>query len=140
MEGGTFWADWTRIPFVSSNLGIEGELRKISINAPSNLPNLSGKMFLTGPTYTLSFSKLAVFAKGMGGYGSMGLPYAPYSSDSRTIWAAGGGAQYPLWNGIAVRGDYEYQWWPHFLGQKSVDPSGFTLSLAYDFRTSHRAY
>lgn len=140
MEGGTVWADWTRIPFVPPKLGIEGEFRQISINPPSNLSNLRGKTFLVGPTCTWALPGLSVYVKGMGGYGSMDIPLAPYTHDSRTVWAAGAGVQYIVRNHIALRGDYEYQWWPNFLGQKTVDPNGFTLSLAYDFRAPHRGY
>jgi opacity protein-like surface antigen len=140
MEGGTAWADWTRIPFVPRKLGVEAEFRQLSINAPSNISNLRSKTFMGGPTYTWPLSRFSVYVKGLAGYGSMDLPYVDYTHDSRVIFALGGGAQYPLWNGIVARGDYEYQWWPSFLGQKSVDPNGFTLSLAYDFRGSHRGY
>lgn len=140
MEGGTFWADWTRIPLMPPNLGIEGEFRKISINPPSSLSNLSGSTFLVGPTHTWSFSKLAFYAKGMVGHGSMNIPYANYTRDSGTVWGPGGGAQYPVWNGVTARADYEYQWWPNFLGKSTIHPNGFTMSLAYDFRAPHRGY
>lgn len=140
MEGGTVWADLTRIPFAPRQLGLEAEYRNLSLNAPSSAPQLRSKVFLGGPTYTWSFSRLAVYGKGMVGYASIHFPPSgTYSSDTRTIEAAGGGGEYRVWNGVLARADYEFQRWP-LLASEHPHPNGFTFGLAYDFRTAGREY
>lgn len=141
MEGPTLWADWVRIPFVPRQLGVEAEWRKISLNAPSAAPQLRTSSFLGGPTYTLNVSRLALYGKGMIGYGSIHFPaYGAYQTDSRTIRGVGGGAEYRAWNSVWVRGDYEYQWWPNLFVTGGMHPSGLTFSVGYDLRTLHRRY
>jgi opacity protein-like surface antigen len=141
MEGPTVWADWTRIPFMPKPLGVEAELRRIDLSAPSAASQLRISTFQGGPTYTVSFSRLAVYGKGFGGYGSINFPASgSYRQDSRTIYGLGGGAEYRCWNSVWVRGDYEYQWWPNLFISGGMKPNGFTFGLAYDLRTVHRSY
>lgn len=141
-EGGTIWADWTRIPFVPRHLGLEAEYRDLSLNAPSSEPGLSSKVFLGGPTYIWNFSRLNVYGKGMVGYASLHFPpfFGSYTHDTRTVEGAGGGAEYRVWDGVWARGDYEYQWWPSLVYGRRLHPRGFTFSMAYDFRTFGRRY
>lgn len=140
-EGGTLWGDWTRIPFVPRQLGLESELRSLSANPPSSEPGLSSKVFLGGPTYTLRFSRFSVYGKGMAGYASIHFPafFGSYTHDTRTIEAAGGGGEYRVWNGVSARADYEYQWWPSLV-YGPLHPRGFTFSLGYDLHTFGRRY
>lgn len=140
-EGGTIWGDWTRIPFVPRQLGLEAEFRDLRLNAPSSEPGLRSKVFLGGPTYTWRFSRFAVYGKGMAGYAFMRFPpfFGSYSQDTRAIGAAGGGGEYRVWNGVWARGDYEYQWWPSLV-YGPLHPRGFTFSLGYDLRTFGRRY
>lgn len=139
-EGETIWGNWARIPFVPRHLGLEVEFRNLSLNAPSSEPGLSAKTFLGGPSYTWNFSRFAVYGKGMVGYASLHFPaFGNYSHDTRTIEAAGGGAEYRLWNGVSARADYEYQWWPSLVYGR-LHPKGYTFGLAYDFRTFGRQY
>jgi opacity protein-like surface antigen len=141
MEGPTLWADWVRIPFVPRQVGVEGEFRRLDMGAPSAAPSLSSKTFAGGPTYTMTFSRLAVYGKGQLGYGSLNFPaFGSYDHDSRTIWGAGGGAEYRLWNSVWTRADYEYQWWPNLFILGGMHPNGFTFSVGYDLRTIHRRY
>lgn len=141
MEGPTLWADWVRIPFVPRQLGIEAEWRMIDLNAPSAAPRLHTSSFLGGPTYTLTFSRLALYGKGMVGYGTINFPaFGTYQNDSRTIYGLGGGAEYRAWNSIWLRGDYEYQWWPNLFVKGGMHPHGLTFGVGYDFRTLHRRY
>lgn len=139
-QGATLWADWTRIPLMPRKLGLEVEYRRLSLNPPPANPLLKTNVFLGGPTYTWNFSRLAVYGKGMAGYGSIHFSgFAPYTSDSRTIVAAGGGAQYRLMGGLLARGEYEYQWWPALV-YGPFHPNGLTISLAYDFRAFGRRF
>ncbi|MGH9589298.1 MAG: outer membrane beta-barrel protein [Terracidiphilus sp.] len=140
MEGGTIWADWTRIPFVPRQLGIIAEYRDLGMNAPSFAPGLRSKVFLGGPTYTWRRSRFAADGKGMIGYASIDFPpFGSYSHDTRTIKAVGVGVQYRVWNSVSARVDYEYQWWPT-LASVHPHPNGFTFGLAYDFHTVGRRY
>lgn len=140
MEGETVWADWTRIPFVPRQLGIEAEYRDLGLNAPSSESQLHSKVFLGGPIYTWTFSRFAVYGKGMAGYATIHFPpFGTYSYDTRTIAAAGAGGEYRLWGGVVARADYEFQWWPNLAGERPR-PNGFTFGLAYDFRGAGRGY
>jgi opacity protein-like surface antigen len=141
MEGPTLWVDWVHIPFAPRRLGLHAEWRKLNLNPPSAAPQLRSNSFNGGPTYTWTFSRLALYGKGAVGYGSMDFPpFGGYSHDSRTIWAAGGGAEYRVWNSVWARADYEYQWWPDLFVSGGVHPNGVTFSLGYDLRTIHRSY
>lgn len=141
MEGPTIWADWVDIPFIPRQIGIQAELRELNLGAPSTAPQLRTKAFLGGPTYTLTFSRLAVYGKALGGYGAIDFPpFGTYSHDTRTIYGFGGGAEYRFWDGVWVRGDYEYQWWPKLFNKSGMKPRGVTFSVAYDLRTLHRHY
>jgi len=63
--------------------------------------------------------------------------YKPYTHDTRTVEAPGGGLEFRVFHGILLRADYEYQMWPDFLS-KTLDPQGFTVGVQYDFRALHR--
>jgi hypothetical protein len=141
MEGPTFWADWVDIPFLPKQIGLQAEYRKINMGAPSDAPQLRTDAFLGGPTYTMTFSRLAVYGKGLAGYGTLNFPpFGTYSHDSRTIYGFGGGLEYRTWNSIWLRGDYEYQYWPDLFLVGGMHPNGVTFSVGYDFRTLHRAF
>lgn len=141
MEGETVWADWTRIPFVPRQLGLEAEYRDLNLNAPTSESQLRSKVFLGGPTFTRTFfSRFALYGKGMYGYASIDFPpFGTYSHDTRTIRAAGAGAQYRVWSGVWARADYEYQWWPN-LANEHPRPNGLSFGLAYDFSTMGRRF
>ncbi|HEX8711250.1 MAG TPA: outer membrane beta-barrel protein, partial [Terracidiphilus sp.] len=139
-QGATVWADWTKIPLIPRNFGLEGEYRRLSFNPPPSNPGLRSNVFLGGPTYTWNFSRLSIYGKGMFGYGAIHFSgYEPYTNDSRTLTAVGGGAQYRITSGVLLRADYEYQWWPALITGR-FQPNGLTIGLAYDFRTVGRRY
>lgn len=141
MEGPVLWADWVRIPFVPRRLGVEGEFRRINMNPPSAAPQLRISSFGGGPTYTMTFSRLAVYGKGFGGYGSIDFPpFGTYHHDSRTIYGLGGGTEYRMWDSLWARADYEYHWWPNLFLNGGMHPNGVTFSVGYDFRTIHRSF
>ena len=141
MEGPAFWADLVQVPFAPRGLGIEAQWRKLDWNPPSAAPQLRTSTFMGGPTYTVTLSRLAVYGKGMAGYGGIHFPsFGAYEYDSRTIWGVGGGAEYRAFNSVWVRGGYEYQWWPDLFVKGGMHPNGFTFGLGYDFSTIHRAF
>lgn len=140
MQGATLWADWTRIPLLPKQLGVEAEYRRLSLNPPPDNPGLRTNLFQGGPIYTLNFSRFEVYGKGLIGYGSMDFSgFGSYNNDSRTIDTAGGGGQFRLWSSVWARADYEYQWWPSLVYGR-LHPNGLTFSLAYDFRSVGRSY
>jgi hypothetical protein len=140
MQGATAWADWTRIPRMPKQLGVEAEVRRLSLNPPPADPALRTTTFLGGPIYNWTFSRFTVFGKGMVGYGAIDFSgFGPYTSDSRTIEAAGAGGQYRVWSGVWARADYEYQWWPALV-YGPFHPNGLSFSVAYDFSSVGRRY
>jgi opacity protein-like surface antigen len=145
MEGVTLWVDWNlyRVPHMPPGLGIEAEGQDIDFGQPSGLSQLHTEAILGGPIYTLRyFRRLYFYGKGLMGLGGIYFPpVGTYSHDTRTIWAAGGGAEYRAWNSMWVRADYEYQGWPHlFHPNKSLDPHGMTIGLVYNFGGMHQRY
>lgn len=145
MEGATVWVDWNlyRVHHVPSGLGIEAEGQDIDWGQPAGLSQLHTQAFMGGPIYTWRhFRRLYFYGKGLVGIGGIYFPpYGSYSHDTRTIWSAGGGAEYRVWNSVWARGEYAYQAWPHlFQPSHTLDPHGFTIGLEYDFSGIHRRY
>jgi opacity protein-like surface antigen len=117
---------------------------------PNCTPNPSGLRFDTieaGPMYTWRrYARLHPFAKILVGYGNMDFPAAAarypsgriYDKDTRTFFAPGGGLEYRLTALVDIRADYEYQFWPNFLGYNFVSPHGVSLGATYSFKPYHR--
>ncbi|MGA2248942.1 outer membrane beta-barrel protein [Terracidiphilus sp.] len=80
------------------------------------------------------FHRFEPFAKGLISYGSINFApdNVPYNHDTRTVPSIGGGVDYRLIHRITLRADYEYQWWPQFLGPNALTPNGFTISALYN--------
>jgi Outer membrane protein beta-barrel domain len=138
MGGITVWADWRLrgMPGLFKGIGISAEGQCICWNVPSNL-NGQHKLqaFLGGPSYQFErWERVRPYLKYMIGFGGMYFtvqdPY--YTHDTRVIYAPGGGADVHVWNKLAVRGDYEYQFWPNMFPGTS-NPNGFTLGTIWDF-------
>jgi len=118
---------------------------------PNCQPNPSGLREDTaeaGPIYTWRrYAKLHPYAKLMVGYGNMDFPGVEsvrypsgrlYTHDTRTFFAPGGGLEYRVTPTIDIRADYEYQFWPTFLGRSFVCPSGVSVGATYSFKPYHR--
>jgi hypothetical protein len=90
--------------------------------------------------------KIEPYGKVLFGFGSIDFPntyYRPdgtlYSHDTRTLFSPGAGVEYRQWRHVAIRLDYEYQFWPDFLGHPhALNPSGFSLGATYSVRPFHR--
>ena len=134
----------TGLPHASGLLrgfGLEVEGRDINYSRPASLNRMRQTTILGGTTYTWPYSRTVhPFAKYLLGMGSIDFPQIgpKYKHDTRAIQAPGIGLECKLFHALSVRGDYEYQFWPHLYGPHSLTPNGFTLATLYDFRHARR--
>lgn len=114
-------------------------------------PNPSGQREDTaegGAIYTWRrYAKLHPYGKFLIGFGSMDFPAgdaynkngSPYTHDTRTVYAPGGGLEYRISRTVDIRADYEYQFWPYFLGNPHpLNPQGYSVGATYSFMPYHR--
>jgi opacity protein-like surface antigen len=147
--GGTAWADWglTWGPNWMQGFGLEGEARYINLGHSPGQPPLKVGTAGGGPIYTWRhFQKFRPYGKFLMSYGSLsgfsfptepGSP--PYTHDTRTAFAPGGGLEFRLTKHVWLRVDYEYQFWMRlFLNHQTYDPQGFTMGAMYNLRDFHR--
>jgi opacity protein-like surface antigen len=137
MLGGTIWGDWypQKLPHILRGLGVEGELRDISLNRSSTQANMRQDTAGIGAIYAWRhFQNFHPYAKYLISYGSMDfdIQNPTYSHDTRTLYAPGGGLEIRIYREFWARADYEYQTWQMMLGY-TPHPQGFTVGVAYDF-------
>jgi opacity protein-like surface antigen len=149
-EGYTLWADWhpPLLPSFLNGLNLEIEGRDIRWNAGDKPPGFRQVTGSGGVMYEWRhFRNFRPYGKGNFGFGSIyfgkdqgGVPSKPYTHDTRTVYAPGGGLEYRVVGDLWARADYEYQFWPELLGKNKVlNPQGFTFGAVYNIRTgSHR--
>jgi len=137
MDGITVWADWRL-------RGMPGFLKGLSISAEGqcicwNVPDIGKHKLeagLGGPSYRYErWERVRPYVKYLIGFGGMTFTITSmpsYTHDTRVIYAPGGGADIRVWNKLAVRGDYEYQFWPNLFPNTS-NPNGFTIGAVWDF-------
>jgi hypothetical protein len=141
MYGGAAWIDYYPrfMPSFLRGLGIEGEVRDITLDEHTTQPNMRQDTGEGGPIYAWRhFRNFHPYAKYLIGDGSIDFwtgPNSNYRHDTRILQAPGGGLEVRLWRAWWMRADYEYQTWPDFIG-KTLDPQGFTVGFAYDFAHS----
>ena len=76
-------------------------------------------------------SKTEIFGKALVGYGKMTFPYG-YGYGSFTALAFGGSMDYHLTPKLTIRAlDVEYQDWPVWLNNSSLQPYGVSVGVAY---------
>jgi opacity protein-like surface antigen len=150
--GGAFWIDWNfyGLPRKLNGLGVELEGEDLSKFGPIELttkyPGDNASMRHDtvggGALYTWRhFRKISPYGKFLLGYGSIDFSSnnlrpngTPYTHDTRTIYEPGGGATYALTEHLSIKADYEYQFWPHFLGHANpLNPSGATVGATWAF-------
>lgn len=145
MNGYTLWAD-ARVPYlphILEGLNIEGEFRDVAWNLgdkPSGYRQLTAG---GGVVYEWHhFRNFSPYVKTEWSYGDIdfgqclaqcGGP-SPYTHDSRTVTAPGGGLEYRVFRGLWAKADYEYQFWPSLTGNTFLNPQGFTFGAMYDLR------
>jgi len=132
------WADWrtrNRLPF-AHGLGVEVEARDLSFGYRLD-PKLRQDTLAAGVVYSWRrFPLFQPYAKFLPGRGSMDFraiaPGVDHATRDLLIW--GGGIEYSGWRKFRIRGDYEYQFWIHFLQehhQHALNPQGFTVGVSY---------
>jgi len=118
---------------------------------PNCQPNPSGLRFDTaegGLIYRWHrYAKFHPLAKVLAGFGNEDFPadinvHYPsggrlYTHDTRNFFAAGAGLEYRVKPRFDIRADYEYQFWPDFLGHNYVKPRGLTVGVLYSFKPYH---
>lgn len=137
MLGFSGWADYE----LFHGLGIEAEGTAIFLGKPSSLQRMQQLSFKGGAIYkTRSFYRLRPYVKGLIGVGYIEFPSNDplYTHDTFFMEAFGAGAEYPIWNTIHVRADYEYQFWNQYFGNNNLNPNGFTIGATYYFRKIHK--
>jgi opacity protein-like surface antigen len=151
MYGITAWTDLAIVygPSFIHGLSIELEGRYIDWGESSNQPRLKIYSGGGGPVYAWHpesrihpYGKFLMSFGGLSGFRFPTSPgHPPYTHDTRTDYAAGGGFQIRATRHVWVRADYEYQFWNKlFAGQKTLDPQGFTLGAEYNFRDLHKRH
>ena len=152
--GTTLWLDYhpPLLPDFLSGLSLEVQARDLSWNRktyPSTNSTVPNRPVLPrtdtvggGLIYHIrpeGFYKFEPYVKALGSFGSIDftLSHAPdYSHETRTVTSLGGGLDWHVVRRLTIRGDYEYQFWPNFLGG-TLNPVGFTGGVLYNFSFRH---
>jgi opacity protein-like surface antigen len=140
LSGPMFWADWNfyQLPSYLQGIGIEVEARDLNYDRTGSFPTLRMDTAGGGPIYTLRrYRRFQPYAKFLVSFGSFDFTipgYPNYTHDTRTLRAPGGGLNCRVFQKIWVRGDYEYQFWPLLGHGNTLNPQGWTLGVAYNFR------
>jgi hypothetical protein len=142
LSGPMFWADW-RFRQSSKHLGgigVEMEARDLNYQRTGVVSNLRMDAAGGGPIYTWRhFRRIQPYGKFLVEFGSIdftiqGIP--DYTHDTRVVRVPGGGMNYHVSGNLWMRGDYEYQVWPHLGHGHALTPYGFTFGFSYDFSSS----
>ena len=124
---------------LSPTLGVEAEGRFQRFN---QLANIHEDSYLIGPRYSYHRRRYTLSAKGLVGIGYFNFPENAAHGTYFAI-GLGGGLDYRLTRRIYVRGEYEYQFWPGFVGPpdptpiplanrpNGLTPSGFSVGFSY---------
>jgi hypothetical protein len=110
---------------VKPKWGIEGEARWLHWNGPGGQIESN---YLAGPRYrAIQYRRLNLWLKVLLGAGLITTPNYPAAGGvkgSLFAYAPGGTAEYRLTHQLSLRGDYEFQFWPSFVGPPGFNSSG----------------
>lgn len=141
LGGPSIWADWSfnRLPGKRHGLGVEVSGRDLNFNRSGGDPRLRMDTALGGPIYAWHLKRsIRPYVKFLAGLGSIDFTLPNYFHDTRTVYSIAGGVDYRFSNHLMVRGDYEYQFWTHFIHNHTLNPQGLTIGVTYDFEHSRR--
>ncbi|HUY94652.1 MAG TPA: outer membrane beta-barrel protein [Terracidiphilus sp.] len=122
--------------FASLNLGrwgVDANLRFLRFNS---FHGETQTHYLAGPRYFLfPMGRLKPFAGLLFGVGTIHYPFE-IGNGSYFAYAPYGGAEFRLTHRVALRADYEYQFWPAAPGiagepNHGLTPSGLTIGAAW---------
>jgi opacity protein-like surface antigen len=148
MVGISAWGDYS----IFRGFGVEVEATSLFSGAPTPKAkanqtvygNVKEQNVQAGVIYRYHpVFRMRPFAKFLGGIGEVDFPNRDpfYTSETSSLFSAGGGIEYPIWRTLYVRGQYEYQWWKGIRsGTQTLDPNGFTIGATYYLRGVHRHY
>ena len=129
------YADYNLTP----RLGAEAEVR---FHRFHQLNSIHEDNYLVGPRYSFHKKRYTFFAKALFGVGYFNFP-ANTAHGTYFDIALGGGLDYRVTRRIYLRGEYEYQIWPGFVGPPDppnppyinrphgLTPNGFSVGAAY---------
>jgi opacity protein-like surface antigen len=127
--GFSVFADYS----VNGPIGIEAEARFLHFNS---FYDESEDNYLVGPRYVIrKFGRFQPYAKFLVGIGEIQYPFS-IGNDSYLALAPAAGASYRLSPRWAIRGEYEYQFWPGSPGftnepANQIKPSGLHAGIAF---------
>ena len=122
-------AAFTDVNRIIGKIGVEGEARWLLWHGRTTQSN-----YLFGPRYpVISRRNLSVNLKFLAGGATIRYPHQP-NWDGWTAFAPGITFGYRVSQRFLVRGDYEYQIWPGYVGLKGahgLTPNGFSAGVSY---------
>jgi opacity protein-like surface antigen len=127
-SGAGVFIDWD----LFGHLGAEGEARFLRFNEAHSFHS---DHYLAGPRYSMRFGKYRPYAKLLLGAGELTYPYN-LAYGGYFALAPGGGLDYQIARRLAVRADYEYQFWPTAPGlpgapSSGLNPNGLSVGIGY---------
>jgi hypothetical protein len=127
LAGVAAFADVNRL---IGRIGVEGEARWLDWRGPGH--NVKESNYLFGPRYQVfATQRLSVNAKVLVGGATFHLNNG---WGGWVAYAPGGTVGYRLTRRLMLRGDYEYQIWPGFVGLRGphgLTPNGFSAGVSY---------
>lgn len=132
MQGAVVRAGWS----LFHGIGIDGNVRTIFMNTPSQLTRMQQTTFLGGVYYqTPPIWRLRPFVRVGGGIGLSEFPSRNpnYTRDTYSVWAPSGGVEVGITHHVFARAEYEYQFWEQYQGPHALTPQGATLGVTYYF-------
>ena len=121
-------------------VGIDVDARTIFMNTPSPLTRMQQNTFLGGVYYEVPHPwRVRPFVRWGGGLGTIEFPSKNplYTRDSYTVYAPSGGVEIPVVHRVAIRGEYEYQFWHQYHGPNDLTPQGYTIGVTYSLSDRH---
>ena len=125
---------------VFHGLGVDVSARTLFMNTPEALTRMQQSTFLAGAFYEgPQMFHVRPFVRAAGGLGVIEFPSRnpKYTRDSYTVYAPSGGIEIPVSRKVALRGEYEYQFWKDFHGPHYLNPQGYTIGVTY-YLSGHR--
>jgi hypothetical protein len=127
LSGLGVYVDWN----LFGKLGAEGAARWLRVD---QYHGTHEDNYLVGPRYSYRRGKYVPYVKFLMGAGELNFPGGAGHGGYFTM-VPGGGLDYRLNYHFAVRGDYEYQFWPSAPGlglpAQGLNPNGFSVGIGY---------
>lgn len=125
--------------YVSPRLGAEAEVRFLRFH---QLNGIREDNYLIGPKISFRKKRYNFYGKALVGVAEFNFPYN-FAHGSYFDIELGGGVDYRVAHRVYVRGEYDYQIWPTFVGPpdprpiplvnrpNGLSPNGITVGVSY---------